>query len=119
MKKVYLSHPSLVFGISKHYYELLPKVMECFILDFLNAEYYWREKDKEVDFIIERNGTPIPVEVKYKDKITKSDLKDLLKFMEKFKIREGSVITKDLLEEREIKGKIIRFTPICLSWKLL
>lgn len=119
MKKVYLSHPSLVFGISKHYYGLLPKVMECFILNFLNAEYYWREKNKEVDFIIERNGALIPVEVKHKAEITKSDLRGLLKFMEKFKIHEGIVITKDLLEEREIKGKIIRFIPTCLFWRLL
>ena len=75
--------------------------------------YYWRDKE-EVDIIMDTKKSIIPFEVKYKNNIRKDDLKGLLKFMDKFKLNVGYVITKDLLENRIIEEKEIRFIPAWL-----
>ena len=72
--------------------------MVCFEL---NAKYYWRDKEKEIDFLKEM----IPVEVKYSNEIKKDDLKHihyfLKKYAKKLKIKKAYVITKEIEEERD------------------
>ncbi|MFH1636802.1 MAG: ATP-binding protein [Candidatus Woesearchaeota archaeon] len=69
---------------------------------------YWRTKSKaEVDFIIEKNGGIIPVEIKSglkKTKLTKS----FQSFIEKYQPKKGFVFSESFCGER---GKI-RFRPI-------
>ena len=69
---------------------------------------YWRTKAKaEVDFIIEKNGKIIPIEVKSdlkKPKFTKS----FLSFLEKYKIERGLIFSERLFGEK----KKIRFRPV-------
>jgi hypothetical protein len=56
----------------------------------------------------------VPIEVKYKSQIDKADLKGLLKFMEKFKVKKGIVVTKDLLDKRNVDSKEVLFIPAWL-----
>jgi predicted AAA+ superfamily ATPase len=69
---------------------------------------YWRTKSKaEVDFIIEKNGGVIPIEVKSgmtKPKLTKS----FASFLEKYKPKNALMLSENLFAE---KGKI-KFRPI-------
>jgi len=44
------------------------------------------------------------------------DLKGIIKFMEKYGVREGIVVNKDLLEKMEQNGKILWLIP---AWLLL
>lgn len=70
--------------------ELFPKI------------FYWLDKNKnEVDVIAVINKKTIPIEVKYTDRLVKSDLRGLIKFMKEFKIEKGLVITKDVLKDEE------------------
>lgn len=64
------------------------------------ATYYWK-KEKEVDIVIEINQKPIPIEVKYSNRIDKIDIIGLIRFQKKFKNPFGIVITKDKLELME------------------
>lgn len=52
--------------------------------------FFWRKKgtDKEVDFVLLHEGEMLPFEVKYKNKVTKSDLANLFPF------QKGIVISK-------------------------
>lgn len=76
--------------------------------------FYWKDERKhETDMILVNKGA-VPVEVKYKSQIDKKDLRGLLKFMEKFKVMEGIVVTKDLFETKRIEGERIRFIPAWL-----
>lgn len=44
---------------------------------------YWRDKSKsEVDIVLDMQKQVVPIEVKYKSKIGKNDLKIILKFMD-------------------------------------
>jgi len=69
---------------------------------------YWRTKSKaEVDFIIEKEGKIIPVEIKSnlkKQKLTKS----FSSFIDKYKPKKGLILSENLLKE---KNKI-KFKPI-------
>mgnify|MGYP001566820271 CR=1 FL=1 len=76
--------------------------------------YYWiDEYDKEVDCILASQQV-LPIEVKYRNQISKSDLTGIMKFMEKFKLAKGIIVTKDILKEENIENKQIIFIPAWL-----
>lgn len=82
--------------------ELFPKI------------FYWLDKARnEVDIVVVLKNDLVPIEVKYKNEIGKKDIRGLINFCEEFKTK-GIVITKDLLEKREIEGKEILFVPAWL-----
>lgn len=62
---------------------------------------YWRTKSKtEVDFIIEDSGKLIPIEVKYKNSLKKSDFKGLHNFHRNYPNSEkGYLISKSIQQE--------------------
>ena len=72
--------------------------------------FYWKNK-YEVDFIFDGKEL-VPIEIKYQDytKITKG----IIEIMNKFKIKKGIIITKDLLEKKEIDKKEVLFIPVWL-----
>jgi predicted AAA+ superfamily ATPase len=74
----------------------------------LEKIFFWRDKHKnEVDIV--ENGKPI--EIKYKNNISKEDLKGVLKFLNTFRLKEGIILTKDLFKEESINNKKILFMP--------
>lgn len=75
--------------------------------------FYWKNY-YETDFVIRIKNKILPIEVKYKSQIDKKDLKGLLKFMEKFKVEKGVVVTKDLFEKQKTDGKEVLFVPAWL-----
>jgi hypothetical protein len=74
--------------------------------------YYWFDnKGKEVDIIMEIQNKPIPIEVKYRNSITDDELIGMKNCLLKFKKSPfGLVVTKDLLS---INGKVV-FIPMWL-----
>lgn len=72
---------------------------------------FWRTKSKaEVDFVIEKEGKIIPIEIKYGNKAPIG--KSLYSFIEKFHPAVAVILTKDLLSEEKIKGTKIKFIPL-------
>ena len=113
LKKYYLLHPcfSLAYGSETG------KIMENLVAFKTKSDYYWREGGKEVDFIIKDEDKKItPIEIKYKRQIKKSDLKNLVNFMELFKAKPAIVITDDTEGKMTINGKTINLIPV---WKWL
>lgn len=60
--------------------------------------YYFRDK-YEVDLVYEIDNEIFPVEIKYKDEISKRDLSGLYSFHKKFNPTISVVVTRDLLKE--------------------
>ena len=108
LRRVYPYHPSLSQGVFKKIEE--SKLAECFVRSRLDAEFYWRRDKKEVDFICEG----IPVEVKYKNNISDGDVKNMLIFMDKFKVKNGYLISKDKFDKIHTAGKTIKVLP---AWR--
>ena len=74
---------------------------------------YWRDKSKsEVDIILDMHKQVVPIEVKYQSKITKQDVKGVLKFMNKFDVDKGMLVTRNVFKKESYDGKEIIFVPM-------
>lgn len=83
------------------------KAFEGLLINQLNAEYFWRDSYKnEVDIVLD-DQTLKPVEIKY----GKIETEGLLRFMEKFHINEGYIISFNQEKTYEMNGKKIQITP--------
>lgn len=96
LSRVYAYHPCLLlpFNVSEE------KFVENLVLSELDAKYYWRDKEKEIDFLKDN----IPIEVKFKAKIGKEDTRWIEYFLKKYgknlNVNNAYIITKNI--ERKI-----------------
>jgi len=113
LKKAYLSNPSL-FAIAQkapddgklaeQTFSLLPAV-----------RFFWRTPQKdEVDIIMETEEGLLPIEVKYQEEITGTDIKSISKFMKKYRSVKGIIITKSTEKTVETEYGTIEMIP---AWK--
>ena len=86
---------------------LQSKVFEGILVNQLNAEYFWRDPYKDEVDIIKINQKPLPIEIKY----GKIETKGLLKFMKKFNVNKGYVVSLNKERKLEINGKKIIIIP--------
>jgi len=103
-KKAYPIHPSLAFTRDEG------RILETLVRSELDARHYWRKGASEVDFVL-KNSSVIPVEVKNKERVDKSDLKGLIKFLKLFNSKLGYLV--NMGEERmiELDDKKIAIVP--------
>ena len=73
-------------------------------------------KTNEIDFLIRESsiGPFLPLEVKWSDSITSSDLKVLVGFLEKDKYKQAIMTTKTIERREIIDGIDVRYTPAAL-----
>lgn len=119
MKKFYLTSTSFFPALNKEVKESV--LMENLIISETDTDFFWRTPQKyEVDIILSENEKIIPIEIKYKNQIDKKDVKNLLRFCNKFNVKNAVMITKNELKENEYDFKNrkikIRFIP---AWKFL
>ncbi len=91
LSRAYAYHPCICLP-----FEIpMEKYAENLVLFELDTKYYWRDKEKEIDFLKDN----IPVEVKYALKIEKEDKKHIDYFMKKYSkklgINKAYIITKN------------------------
>ncbi|MBI4010132.1 MAG: AAA family ATPase [Candidatus Aenigmarchaeota archaeon] len=77
--------------------------------------FYWRDDEGEIDIIFEHKNKPIPIEVKYKNKIGGDDLKTIRKFIQNYKSGFGLCITKDTfgIDDKILMLPIWLFLLVC------
>ena len=113
-KKQYVAHSSIVISLLDYPFEiinteLIGHLIEGVIVNNIEKVSFWRTPQKnEVDIVTKDK---IPIEVKYKARITNNDLNSVIKFCEKFKIKNSIVITKDIIEKRKINDIEITLIP--------
>jgi uncharacterized protein len=118
-KKQYTIHSSLVIALLDYPFEvinteIIGHLVESVIANVLEKPSFWRTPQKdEVDFIVDQK---LPIEVKYKSQITNDDLRSLLKFCKKFHTNKAIIVTRDLLEKRNIDNIEVIFIP---AWYFL
>ncbi len=110
MKKVYFSFPSISLAL-----EPLGRgeSIEHIVFHHLRMKgevYFWKYKANEVDFVF-KGKRVVPVEVKA-GSVSKSDAKTLRKFMERYKIRRGIIISKNTFDKFEFKEGEVEVVPI-------
>ena len=60
--------------------------------------YYWYDEDGcEVDVVLSLFRRPLPIEIKYRETVSDSDIRGLHSFLDKHAAPVGFVVTKNLL----------------------
>lgn len=119
-KKQYSAHSSIVIAILDYPFEVLKTEVACHLVEAaiagnIGKAAFWRTPQKdEVDIVMKDKNGLLPIEVKYQQYITGSDVASVLKFCRKFGVKKGMVITKELLEKRDIEGTEFLFVPAWL-----
>lgn len=117
MKRFYVTTNSFLVALNDSIDET--KLAENLTVIVTDAKFFWRTPQKdEVDVVIEKNNKIIPVEIKYKNEIGKSEIKPLIKFCRKFKSKEAIMITKDIekIQKINVDGQeiTINYIPLWL-----
>jgi len=80
---------------------------------------YWRTKaGAEVDFVIEKNGNPVPIEVKTSLKDVKYT-RAFRNFVSEYKPKTGLILSKEFFKKSGINNSRILFAPAFLISELL
>jgi predicted AAA+ superfamily ATPase len=104
MSRAYLASAALPYIFAAP--EGIGRVIENLVQQELDAEYYFRDSNTKIDFIL-KDGKIVPIEVKY----GKTDPKQFLHALDKNKLDYGFVVTKDIYKEEEMYGKRIFMIP--------
>ena len=109
LPKVYPFHPCFCFIYFAQAEK--GKIYENLVMHAWNLANYFKSGKYEIDFL-KRNRKIVPIEVKAKKEITKKEIKNLLWFMEKFKVEKGVIIFEG--KEGEIKLNKLKVEKIPL-----
>ena len=123
-KKVHIVHPSITIKMMNYregilnVNEVASKYVETLVFQHSKliceqVSFFRTPQKEEIDIILEQD-VMIPIEVKYKSNLDSHDLKTVLKFLNKFKLKKGIMVTKDMFERKEINGGEILFIPAWL-----
>jgi len=111
LKKYYLIHPSVALALAN---PPQGKLVENLIQFITKADHFWRDAGREVDFVALKDESIIPIESIYSSKVGIRDVKGMIKFMEKYNVKRGFVITEDYEATEKLEDKVIIFVPL---WK--
>lgn len=125
LKKSYIASPNLTCAIHNLTKEnlmdhpLMGHMAETVIVNLLKKKYqqvfFWNQRGREVDVVVPFHRQLIPIEVKYRNRIIKDDLKIIKHFLLENDSPYGVVITKGDCYRETIEGKPLYFIP---AWML-
>jgi len=113
LKKYYPVTPSLIFAYSKENFESrMGAVLETYVANALEAEYYYREGKKEIDIILKDKGF-LPIEVK--ETIHEGDIAGFSRLLKYVNAEKGVIVSLS----QEIKRQSVQVIPAYLVEFLL
>ena len=99
LKRYYPVTPSLIFAYSKQNFEKrMGAVLETYIVNALDAEYYFREGKKEINIIL-KDEELLPIEVK--ETVNKEDITKFAKLVRYINAKKGIIISSNQRLKRE------------------
>lgn len=125
-KKIYVASPNftcneLSIGSNSPSFSLiLGNLAETAVFQLLNYHYneifFWKHREKEIDFIVEGKNKIMAIEVKYVNTILPKHLNNMFNFMKQNKLKQGIIITKNKAGLSDTKEHSIVYVPI---WSLV
>lgn len=119
-KKQYSAHSAIVIALLDYPFGAINtpvagSMVEAVIANHVGSLFFWRTPQKdEVDIVVKGSKSTVPIEVKYQSQITADDINPMLKFCRRFNVQNGIIVTKDILENREVGGVNILLIPAWL-----
>lgn len=126
LKKAYAGSTCFISAINKYpldFYDKAPevfgKLIETYVWWRLAQRFddvsFWRRRRDEVDFIVSKtDGTHMPLEVKFGDRLRSEELRPMLVFMERQKVTRGFVLTRNKVDSMTIDGRRVDLMPFYL-----
>ncbi|MBS7646104.1 MAG: ATP-binding protein [Candidatus Bathyarchaeia archaeon] len=109
LKKYYPATTSLIYSYSKRIFEeYTGKVLETYVVNALDAKYYFRKGRKEINILLLRDGEVVPVEVK--ESVNEENLRKFSKLVKGIGGGEGLLISLN----QEMEKEQIRVLPAYL-----
>lgn len=97
-----------------------PVLAEQFWINFLRAKYFYRSPQKdEVDLVLVSDQAVLPIEIKMRENISIKTVAPLLKFLRRFDIKKGLMITLQTEIEFVRNGRLIKILPYWKYWTIL
>ena len=120
-KKFYVSDNGFIGALSKRITKDGGWLLENLVFNFLNNDYevFYYSNKKECDFLIVKNKEvrqAIQVCYELHEENREREVDGLIEAMERYKLKEGFLLTKDQEEELKIREKKIFIKPV---WKWL
>ena len=106
------------WGLAYCYGENNDKIFESLIFSSLDGNYYWRDLDKEIDFIQFNKKEILPIEIKNKENLNERDFSTLKLFMQKFNLKKAILIylgKKKVRTDENKKIELISFWDFLLD----
>ncbi len=117
VKKLYPSNTAFTLVLNPQ--ADLSSVLEQFFVNNLNARFFLKTPQKEeIDIIHAQDRNVLPVEIKIKEKISKDDVKTLLKFMERNNLQRALLITLDTETKLQKEKLIVEAIPYWRYWSI-
>jgi predicted AAA+ superfamily ATPase len=117
VKKLYPSNTAFTLVLNPQ--ADLSSVLEQFFVNNLNARFFLKTPQKEeIDIIHTQDRNVLPVEIKIKEKISKDDVKTLLKFMERNNLRRALLITLGTETKFQKEKLIVEAIPYWRYWSI-
>lgn len=112
LKKYYPTVTSLIFSNSKEIFEeKFGAVLETYIVNALNANYYFKEGKKEINVIL-KNEELLPIEIK--ENVNENDIKKFLDLMKYINAKKGIILSLN----QNFKKENIEVLPAYLIEKI-
>lgn len=81
----------------------------------LESLYFWRQGDKEIDFIVTHEKKQLPVEVKFGAVVEAKDSAVLCQYVDKKSAEYGVMVTRNILDKKTLHSNIIYYIPYYLA----
>ncbi len=104
--------------------EAFGKIIENVVYNVFELKYktdklidnlsFWRQGEKEIDFIVNAGNKIVPVEVKFSNTINYKDLSVLTDYIKTKELECGVVVTKSEMNRKEVNGQTLYFIPYYL-----
>lgn len=92
------------------------KILESLVVSVIDGKYYWRDLEKEIDFLKIEGKTILPIEVKNKERVEERELNTLKLFMNKYNLKRSLLL---YLGEEEVRQRDNGKIELISFWKWL
>ena len=117
LKRVYLSNTGFTFALMGEMN--FPVLVEQFWINFLRAKYFYRSPQKdEVDLVLADNQAILTIEIKIRETFSVKTAGSLLKFMRRFGLKKGLMITLQTETELARNDRLIKVLPYWKYWTI-
>ncbi|MFQ5638564.1 MAG: ATP-binding protein [bacterium] len=118
LKRAYLSNTGFTNALANRFD--LPVLLEQFWINFLKSKYFFRSPHKdEVDLVLVEGRSVLPIEIKIRESITAKMVGSLFKFLSRFKVKRGLLISKQTDKEFNRNDQSVRVLPYWRYWSIL